>query len=343
MKHDDRFFKYVRNFLLIYLPRNRCCSENTVKAYRDTLNLLRSFVKGQKGLPFTKITFDMLDHVLIGQFLDWLQTERKCSVSTRNHRLAALKSFFKYAAQEDASLMFAYMELGKVPVKKARGTTITYMSEKALLTLLRQPDESTHLGIRDRFFMILLYDTGARIQEALDLRLKDLHLSDSVPCVYLTGKGQKTRAVPLLKKTMQHLNLYMKHFHPETRHNNDDLLFYTVIKGKTGKMSSDNVASFLNRYGASARLDSPEVPERVHPHLFRHTRAMHLYQMGMPLSYIKDFLGHASVNTTDIYASADISMLKVALEKANIKGDVPQEIPAWQDNEELLLQLCGLK
>jgi integrase/recombinase XerD len=343
MKNDDRFFKFVRNFLLVYLPKNRCCSENTVKAYRDTINLLRTFILKQKGFSFTKITFDMLDFVLLGEFLDWLQTERKCSVSTRNHRLAALKSFFKYAAQEDASLMMNYIELGKVPLKKTSGTRITFMSEKALSTLFQQPDENTRLGIRDRFFMIFLYDTGARVQEVLDLRLMDLHLNDSVPCVYLTGKGQKTRAVPLLKKTIQHLNLYMKNYHSDTNHKNDDLLFYTIIKGKTGKMSPDNVASFLKRYGASARLVCQEVPERIHPHLYRHTRAMHLYQMGMPLSYIKDFLGHVSVNTTDIYASADLSMLKTALEKANVKNGIPQEIPAWQDNEEILLHLCGLK
>lgn len=119
MKIDDRFFKYVRNFLLVYLPKNRCCSENTVKAYRDTIHLLRTFMKEQKGFSFSKITFDRLNHVLIGEFLDWLQTKRKCRASTRNHRLAALKSFFKYAAQEDASLMLAYMELSKVPLKKA--------------------------------------------------------------------------------------------------------------------------------------------------------------------------------------------------------------------------------
>lgn len=343
MKVDDRFFKFVRNFLLIYLPKNRCCSQNTVKAYRDTIHLLRVFMKEQKGLSFTKITFDRLDPALVSEFLDWLQTERKCSASTRNHRLAALKSFFKYAAQEDASLMFAYIELGKVPVKRSPGPRITYMSELALATLLQQPDEGTKRGIRDRFFMIFLYDTGARIQEVLDLRLKDLHLNDSVPCVYLTGKGQKTRVVPLLKKTLLHLDLYMKHFHPESMRRSDDLLFYTVIKGKAGKMSPDNVASFLNRYGASARLTCPEVPERVHPHLFRHTRAMHLYQSGMPLSYIKDFLGHVSVNTTDIYASTDVSMLKAALERTYVDSDVPPETPVWQDNEELLLHLCGLK
>ncbi|MDO9529278.1 MAG: tyrosine-type recombinase/integrase [Syntrophales bacterium] len=343
MKYDDRFFKFVRNFLMVYLPKNRCCSENTIKSYRETINLLRVYIEEKKGIPFVKVKFELLDHTLIGSFLDWLQGERHCSVSTRNHRLAALKSFFKYAAQEDPSLMMAYMELSKIPVKKAPGPIITYMSEKALATLLKQPPENTRLGIRDRFFMIFMYDTGARIQELLDLCLKDLHLSDSIPCVYLTGKGQKMRAVPLLKKTVRHLNLYMKHFHPIETRRNDSLLFYTVIRGKAGKMSADNVASFMKRYGVSARVDCLEVPERVFPHLLRHTRAMNLYQMGMSLSHIKDFLGHTNVSTTDIYASADISMLKAALEKACSRDDFPKEDPVWQDNEELLLHLCGLK
>lgn len=343
MKLDDRFFKYVRNFLMIYLPKNRCCSENTVKAYRDTINLLRVYMERIESIPFTKITFDLLDHKFIGRFLDWLENERKCNISTRNHRLAALKSFFKYAAQEDPSLMIAYMELNKVPVKKMPVKTIAYMSKKALSILLQQPPDNTCRGIRDRFLMIFMYDTGARIRELLDLRLKDLHLNDSIPCVYLTGKGQKMRAVPLLKKTVKHLDLYMRHYHMSKTRKADDLLFYTVIKGETGKMSADNVASFLKRYGASARLNCLEVPERVYPHLFRHTRAMHLYQMGMPLSYIKDFLGHSSVNTTNVYASADVSMLKAALEKANEHNDIPKEVPVWQENEELLLHLCGLK
>jgi len=343
MKNDDRFFKYVRNFLMVYLPKSKCYSENTVKAYRDTINLLRLYIEEKEHLSFTKITFDILNHVLISEFLDWLQCYRKCSISTRNHRLAALKSLFKYAAQEDPSLMMTYMELSKIPLKRTPVPTIPYMSEKALSALLQKPSDNTTRGIRDKFFMIFIYDTGARIQEILDLRLKDLHLNDSVPCVYLTGKGQKTRAVPLLKKTVKHLELYMKHFHPIETHINEDFLFFTVIKGNIGKMSPDNVASFLKRYGASARLDCAEVPEKIFPHLFRHTRAMHLYQMGMPLSYIKDFLGHTSVNTTNIYASADVSMLKAALEKANTRDDVPKEVPVWQNNEDLLLHLCGLK
>ena len=340
---DDRFFRFVRDFLLVYLPKNRCCSENTVKSYRATIQLLRQFLSEQKNLPFSKITFDTISRSVIGEFMDWLEIERKCGHSTLNQRLAALKSFVGYAAQEDATLMQCYVELGKVPLKKVPTQPLCYLSEPALAALLQQPGVSHKRGIRDRFLMVLLYDTGARIQELLDLRIKDLHLNNSVPCVYLTGKGRKTRAVPLLKKTIEHLEVYMKHFHNELEYRDEDLLFYTVIKGKVGKMSCDNVALFLKRYAETARAVCPEIPTRVHPHLFRHTRAMHLYQSGVPLSYIKDFLGHTSVNTTDIYASADIGMLQSALEKAAVTSNHEQAISVWQDNEDLLLQLCGLQ
>lgn len=343
MKQDDRFFCYVRDFLLVYLPKNRCFSANTVKSYRDCIQLLCTFIKVEKELAISEITFDYLDQVLIGEFLSWLGEKRHCNVSTQNQRLAALKSLFKYAAQRDISLVASYLELSKVPLKRAPGSPVRYLSENALEALLRQPNGKTRLGIRDRFFMVMLYDTGARIQEMLDLRLMDLHLNDSVPCIYLTGKGQKTRAVPLLSKTVQHLELYMEHFHSQKPRNREDLLFYTVIKGQTGKMSPDNVSCFLNRYARSARQICQEVPERVNPHLFRHTRAMHLYQVGMPLSYIKDFLGHASVNTTDVYAAADLKMMRQALEKAYPNDDAFREAPLWQDNEILLMQLSGVR
>lgn len=342
MKRDDRFFQYVRHFLMVYLPRNRCCSENTVKSYRETLRLLSLYLDEKEAIPFTKITFERLDRHTITRFLDWLELERNCSITTRNQRFAVIKSFFKYAAQEDPALMMNYVELERVPVKRAPPQTISYLSEKALACLLKQP-QNTNKGIRDRFFMILMYDSGARVQELLDLRIKDLHLNDSISSVYLTGKGQKMRVVPLLKKTIIHLEQYMKHYHSSDQVKEDDLLFYTVIKAKKGKMSADNVSSFLKLYGDSARLECYEVPQRIHAHLFRHTRAMHLYKMGMPLSYIKDFLGHSSVNTTSIYASADVSMLKEALEKAAARNDIPLEIPTWQKDEGLLLQLCGLK
>jgi integrase/recombinase XerD len=344
MGNDDRFFRYVRGFLTVFLPKNKCYSTNTTKAYRDTLNLFRKFLSEEKGIPFTKINFERINHELIYEFLAWLQNTRLCGSSTKNLRLAALKSFFHYCAMEDSALMAIYMNIQEVSPQRLVRNRVEYMSEAALKTLLEQPNPSTRRGLRDRFFMILLYDTGARIQEILDLKLKDLHLNDTTPCIYLTGKGNKTRAVPLMDKTIAHLNEYLKIFHPDGFRENDSYLFFTTIKGQTGKMSEDNVSCFLKRYAKLAHQGCSEVPLQMHAHLFRHTRAMHLYQSGIPLSYIKDFLGHVSVNTTDIYASTDTSMMRAALEKISKGGDkhTPKENPVWQDNEELILKLCGL-
>ena len=337
---DDRFFRLVRDFLLMYLPRHRCLSPHTVKAYRDTLQLFRRFLQDEKHLPFSQMTFDHLDHHAIAEFLEWLRTTRHCSVTTCNQRLAALKAFAKYAAQEDVTLMVVYTEVSKVRSQRAAQAPVSYLSEPALASLLAEPDPATSRGLRDQCLLILLYDTGARIQELLDLRLRDVHWQESVPCVYLTGKGRKTRVVPLLPPTVQHLTRYVERFHSAPAAP-DAWLFYSVIKGHTGPLSPDAVARFLHQYAQHARERCPEIPPRVHPHLLRHTRAMHLYQAGMPLSYIKDFLGHASVNTTDIYAAADVHMLRAALEKT-YADPARREAPIWTDDEALLLQLSGL-
>jgi integrase/recombinase XerD len=345
MKHDDSFYKHVRGFLTVFLPKNKCYSKNTVKAYRDTINLFRKFLLDEKAIAFTNINFDRINHDLIYEFLTWLQSTRGCEATTKNHRLAALKSFFHYCAMEDPALMAIYIDIQKVHSQRVARSRVEYMSETALKILLEQPDPNTRYGRRDGFLMILLYDSAARIQEILDLKLKDIHLNDQTPCIYLTGKGNKTRAIPLMDKTIAHLHEYVKIFHPDSDLKNDQYLFYTLIKGLKGKMSDDNVSCFLKRYAEAAHQLCSEVPLRMHAHLFRHTRAMHLYQAGIPLSYIKDFLGHASINTTDIYASTDTSMMKAALEKIDKRAieQASKEVPIWQDNEELILKLCGLK
>ena len=345
MKTDDSFFKHVRGFLTVYLPKNKCYSQHTVKSYRDAINLFRRFFLEEKQLPFTKITFDKINKQALDEFMDWLKNSRDCATSTRNLRLAALKSFLYYCAMEDPSLMAVYMDAQKVQSKKVVRNKAEYMSETALKTLLEQPDTATRRGLRNQVMMIFMYDTGARIDEILKLKLRDLHLNNQIPCVYLSGKGEKTRAIPLMEKTIAHLHVYIEAYHPQEDMKNDQYLFYTVIKGQKGKMSEDNVACFLKGYAKSAHQICPEIPLNMHAHLFRHTRAMHLYQAGIPLSYIKDFLGHASVNTTSIYASTDISMMQAALEKIAERGgeSSSKDVPMWKDNEELILKLCGLK
>jgi len=344
MIKDSSFFKHVKGFLTVYLPRHKCCSKNTIKSYRETINLLRIFIQEEKNIPFVKITFDIFSYDLICQFLDWLKDKRKCSTSTRNQRLAVVNSFLSYAAIQDPAIMSLCIKAKKVPHQKTGQRHVKYMRQTAIKAVLGQPDVTKKNGFRDRFFMILLYDTGARVQEMLDLKLKDFQLGSSTPFLYLTGKGGRTRAIPLMDKTIKHLYKYLARFHPDGTRDNEQYLFYTTINSFKKRMSEENVSSFMKRYGEEAREVCPDVPPRVHPHLFRHSRSTHLYQMGIPLSYIKDFLGHSSINTTSIYASTDITMMKSALEgvsKKDATGNI--EIPVWQGDEDMILSLCGLK
>lgn len=245
MNKNSKFFTYLREFLTVYLTQQRRCSPNTVKSYRDTINLYRTFLFKCKNIPFTEITFELFNYQTVNEFLDWIQASRGCSTSSRNQRLAGINSFLNYAAIQDPALMDNYVKVKNVPVQKAGKQPLKYMSEEAVAAVFRQPDISKRNGYRDRFFMILLYDTGARMQEILDLKLGDFNLNLSNPYVYLTGKGEKTRQIPLMDKTVEHLRAYLEKFHPSDNRKPEAYLFYTVIKGKTGPMSPENVANFI--------------------------------------------------------------------------------------------------
>lgn len=342
MSKNSKFFTYLREFLTVYLPQQRRCSPNTIKSYRDAINLYRKFLFEYLNVPFTEITFEFFSYRTVNEFLDWIQTDRKCSTSSRNQRLAAINSFLNYVAIQDPALMELYVKVKNVPIQKSRKQQLKYMSEEAIATVFRQPDISKKTGYRDRFFLILLFDTGARLQEILNLKLGDFNLNSSNPYVYLAGKGGKTRQIPLMDRTVDHLKAYLDKFHPSNR-KPEDYLFYTIIKGNTGQMSPENAASFIRRYGKSAKKECDDVPDNLHAHIYRHSRAMALYKSGVPLSYIKEFLGHSNINTTSIYATADIAMMREALEKASYSSAPNPSNSIWEGNEDLILRLCGLK
>ena len=216
----------------------------------------------------------------------------------------------------------------------------------AITAIIKQPDASTPKGLRDRFFMILLYDTGTRVQEILNIKLCDLQLS-RLPKVTLFGKGRKTRVVPLMEKTVHHLKKYMLVFHESANAAADSPLFYSVTHGEKHSLTSRMAHYILQKYGELARKICPEVPEKVHPHLFRHSRAMHLYQEGMDLTLVSQWLGHSKLETTQIYAHADTEHERKAIEAAT-----SQDNPLYSKlnsarytvtDEETLKRLTGLK
>ena len=335
----QQFWKYVREYLTVHMPGIRCCSAHTVDSYRRSIGMYCEFLEAAHRIKFAQVSWHHFTRASVLDYIRWLRL-RPCAVATCNLRLSALKAFLRYCADEDVALYSVFQEVNNIPALKMARTPVGYLSKKALMAVLAQPDMTTVKGRRNGMIMILLYDTGARVQELVDMRVTDLHLDAGAPFVVVTGKGNKSRSVPLMDKTVAHLKEYLRHFHSGSGNRDEAPLFYSLRAGRPHILSTDAISVLVKKYGESARTACAEVPPRVHPHLFRHSRAMHLYQSGMPLPYIADFLGHASVTTTEIYACADVTMLRKALEQAD-PGLVDQT-PAWK-NEESLRRLCGLQ
>lgn len=254
------FFNTVRSFLLEYLPNQRCFSEATVRSYSQVMNLFVLYLRTEQGLPVKQIRFAIMDREVILNFLDWLETHRHCGANTRNHRLMVLRSFFNYAGELDCVQVALSVIVQHIPTKTTQSKVVEYLSETALAVLLQQPILSKRTELRNSFFMVLMYDTAARCGELLGMKVRDLRLKIQYPIAYLHGKGGKTRTVPLLPKTIQHCERYLRAFHPNEPADSEKQLFYTVIHGIQQPMSDDTVARFLKIYGNLAHNDCPEVP-----------------------------------------------------------------------------------
>lgn len=339
------FFNMISKYRFEYLPKQKGYSKLTIRSYMQALTLFVDYLHEIRKIPMKEIDFGIMNRELILDFLSWLENDRNCFATTRNHRLMVLRSFFNYAGKMDCSFESVSLIVADIPKKNESGKTVDFLSTRAFESFVQQPDTSKMKGIRDQFFIILMYDTAARCGELLSLRLKDLHVDDSNPVIYLHGKGDKGRRLPLFKRTVEQYKRYLEIFHPDAPNDGDALLFYTVSHGERHPMSPDAVALFFNKYAKRAHEICPECPEKVHPHMIRHTRAMHLYQAHMPLNLISESLGHAQVETTRRYAYADSEMKREAMVKAspvNASTSAISGIPMWENDEEMIKQLCGL-
>ncbi len=339
----EQFFRTIRSFFDVYLVKNRSCSPNTIKSYKDTLNLYLDFLEDEKNIPAAKVSWNCFCREFVQEFLSWLEEIRGCSKQTQRQRLAAIRSFIQYGGILDVCTIAIQADVEKIRFRKPPQKLVHWLTKDELVIFLSQPDVTKKTGLRDMVFLTLMYDTAARCQEMIDLKIQDLSLMQAAPCIYLTGKGNKTRVVPLLPKTVQHLRNYLNKFHPADMRNPTDYVFYTY-SGPQKRMSEDTVAAFVKKYGLSAKLECPSIPQRVHPHMLRHTRAMHLYQDGVRLTLISEFLGHAQIETTKVYAYADTEMKRRAIQKAN--STIPDTVPeaVWKTSDsEVLRKLAGLK
>jgi len=333
------FFSMTYEFLQVYLPRQCGRSPHTVESYRDALSLFRRYIRDSLGISIGRFTFAECSRECVLGFLDYL-AELKSKPSTRNQRLAALKSYLAFAADKDIRLQSNELELRRVPLCKVPKTEKTVIPEEAAAAILRQPP-NTRMGLRDRTIMILLYDSGTRLAEVLGLKLTDVALDAENPYIRVSGKGSKERIVPITTKTVAHLSHYISIYHAKERPATN-LLFYTLIKGDIGMMSEGNVERFVTEYARKAQSSCPTVPDRVHPHMFRRTRATQLYQNGVDLPLVSRLLGHAQLETTRVYAKPSLKMLRDAIESVETSKEKAAK-PIWEGDEAMMAKLSGLR
>jgi integrase/recombinase XerD len=336
MKPTD-FSKHLTAFFQKYLTSQKNVSKNTIYSYRDTFKLFLRYCQEVKQIPAERLELNVLTNDLITGFLDWLESERKCGITTRNLRLTAIHSFFRYVQYEEPTGLFHLQKAMSVPMKKAPKAMVEHLSPEAMQLLLAQPDRSSLKGRRDLTLMSVLYDTGARVQELIDLRAGDTFL-ETPAVVQLTGKGNKTRRVPLMKNTVLLLQRYKLELKLDSPSKNEHPLF---TNSQHNKLTKEGIAYILSKYAAAARKTSSIVPPKVRAHMFRHSKAMHLLQAGVNLIYIRDFLGHVDLKTTEVYARTDTETKRKAIEQA-YPDLVDPQLPDWNQDQALLSWLSEL-
>jgi site-specific recombinase XerD len=336
MKPTD-FSVHLTNFLSHYLAAQRNLSPNTIKAYRDVFTLLLRFCRDVRGIALERLSLAQIDAPLVEAFLDHLRNDRHSTISTQNHRLAALHAFFRYVQSEVPERLLQCQQILAIPLRRHAHPIVGYLSKEYLAEILAQPDPRTHTGRRDAVLLSVLYDTGARVQELVDLSAGDVRL-DPPAQIRLMGKGRKMRAVPLMDTTAQILRDYLRDNGLDRLEHFDRPLF----QNRQGlRLSRSGVRYILDKYVNAVRCNHPGFTQPVSPHSVRHTKGMHLLQSGVPLEIIRDFLGHVDVKTTQIYARANLEMKRKALEKVADVSPLP-EIPSWKQDKTLLEWLHSL-
>lgn len=337
---DTLFFSMTLEYLEIYMPKQLGRSPQTIKAHRDTLTVFRRFLLEEKTASIRSFTFHEFTPALVQDFILYLKVKGN-SASTCNRRLTSLRSYLWFASDRDIALQSVALRIAKIPLCKEERREKEILSQDAMSCILRQP-ANTKMGLRDRAAMVLLYDSAIRLDELLSLTVQDVILERKDPYIRVHGKGNKERIVAITDMTATHLQEYIRIYHPRVS-DKQALLFYTRIKGQTGKMSEGNVERFIKQYAKKAGQLCIDVPEKVHPHMFRRTRATNLYQSGVELALISRILGHSQIETTRIYATPSMGMLREAMESVET-SEQSSEMPLWEScSEDDLAKLCGLR
>ncbi len=315
----------VQDFFEKHLTIERNASRNTVLAYRDALKLFLHHAAERMGCAVDQLDHAILDVDVVRSFLAWLEKQRKCGARTRNHRLAAIKAFARYVASVAPEHLERCRRIRELAPARFEQPEVEYLDDDEILELMKAAQ-----GRRDRVLLLLMYNTGARVQEIADLDLCDLRL-DPVPIVTLEGKGRKQRTCPLWARTVNALEQWLAE-----RGDAGEPLF---LNAQGRRLSRSGVAYILRKLAALAGL-SPRHATRVTPHVIRHTTAMHLLHASVDITTIAAWLGHSQLTTTHAYVEIDLRMKQKAV--AATAASLPELAQGQFPEGDLLTWLAGL-
>ena len=332
------FARYMSKYLTEYLPGIQGVSYNTIASKRDAYILLLKYLDDTQNIKAEDVDIPLLSRETIIKYLEWLEKSRGSSVSTRNIRLAAIKSLFSYIQTQTPDYIYQCQQILSIPRKKEPGHTLEYLTVEGIKSVLDAVEASSRTGLRDLTLLSLMYDSAARVQEIADLSVNDFR-AEKPSTLRLTGKGSKTRIVPLMSTTSDLVSKYISIYHPSYRGEYNVPLF---SNRKKEKLTRAGIAYILKKYIKIAREKQPDlIPETVSPHGLRHSKSMHMLQAGVPLIYIRDFLGHSEISTTEVYARCDSEQKRKAIENT-CPSITKSETPMWQKDTSLLGWLQSL-
>lgn len=319
----------VTAFFTRHLAAELNASPHTIVSYRDTFRFLLRHLAESTHHQVAQLTYDDFTPDAILAFLDNLERQRHNSTATRNARLAAIRSFFSYVVNRDPAAAAPAQRVLSIPFKKAPRRIVGHLSEQELRAILDGPDRSTPSGRRDYLVLALLYDSGARVHELINIRPADFRL-DRLPLVRIFGKGRKERIVPLVPATA---TLVRNHLDETNRLSTDVTPLVLNYRGE--KMNRSGIRFLIDKYWKRAAGIMPTLQNRaISPHTFRHTKAMNLLVAGVSPITIKDILGHANLKTLEIYVQADLEMKRRALQ--SVRSPIDVGVPPHRVEPDLL-------
>ncbi len=331
---------YLTKFLGTYLHGEKNFSHHTIQSYSITFKLLLSFLEQTKKISPERLSMEDLTHDTIVDFLNWIESTRNCTVSTRNQRLVAIHSFTRFVQKQVPENVFEFQKILNIPDKKCVKTVVPFLTGEEMKILLSTPDSSNSKGLRDMVLMSVLYDSAARVQEIIDLKVKDLRL-DKLAVITLHGKGRKIRHVPITGKSKDLLKSHVRYSSSNNGVSGGE--HYVFLNQRKQQLTRWGISYIINKYvGLASLCDGFNVRFSVTPHVFRHSKSVHLLQSGVNLIYIRDFLGHSDCSTTQVYAKADTETRRKALEAAYIDILPTNDLPDWSENKNLMDFLISL-